>query len=215
MRTAGFRFWLFFYGLPNILGMGLLLLGLLGQLVLMLLSTHGGLAYWLAICGLLYVAGWLMGWWLQDTDANLTFEQTLTREQIESEMMQLLRRVKGRIPEPAYALVTDIQTSVLGLLPHLVSGKVFNQDLHTVKQTVFDYLPSTLENYLKLPSAYANLHPVHDGKTAKVLLLEQLTLMDSGLKDITHSIYQQDSQALLVNQRFLEQKLGQVETFLS
>lgn len=202
------KFWYFFYGLPNIFGLILMLIGLLGQLGLMLLSSRGGLAYWLPICMLLYLVGWIVGWWVQDNEADLHFEQTLTAEQIESELRQLLKRIKSRVPAEAYTLVQSIQTSVLSVLPHLVSGQFANQDLYTVKQAVFDYLPTTLENYLRLPTAYANMHPLDNGKTAKTLLIEQLRMLDEGLSQVTHSIYSNDAQALLSNQRFLQSRLG-------
>ncbi|WP_230658692.1 hypothetical protein [Psychrobacter sp. I-STPA10] len=202
------KFWFFFYGLPNIFGLIGLLIGLITQLILMLSSTLGGLLYWLPICLLLYALGWLLGWWIQDNDANLHFAQTQTAEQIEHELQQLLAHIKPRIPPQAYEHVKNIQTSVLSVLPHLVAGQFADQNLYTVKQAVFDYLPTTLENYLRLPTVYANMHPVNQGKTAKTLLIEQLATLDDALLKVTHNIFAHDVQALLANQRFLQTRLN-------
>lgn len=49
---------------------------------------------------------------------------------------------------------------------------------------------------------------VRDGKTAKALLLEQLDLLDAKMKEIVTSVAENDTQALLVNGRFLEEKFG-------
>ena len=49
-----------------------------------------------------------------------------------------------------------------------------------VEQTIRGYLPNTLERYLRLPPVYARMHPVKDGKTAEVLLVEHLTDRQAG-----------------------------------
>jgi hypothetical protein len=46
-----------------------------------------------------------------------------------------------------------------------------------VRQTALEFLPEALQHFLKLPPAFANVHPLKDGKTAKTLLLEQLDLL--------------------------------------
>lgn len=208
------KFWFFFYGLPNIFGMALLLVCLFLQLALMLLTPQGGLSYgyWLSLCVLLYAAGWVIGWWVQDNNADLQFERTVTAEDIADELQKLTKQIKGRIPEPALNHVQRIETSVLSVLPHIVSGEFANQDLHTVKQAVFDYLPTTLESYLRLPTAYATMYAIENGKTAKMLLIEQLSLLDKAVEDITHSILKNDAQALLANQRFLQSRIGSNES---
>jgi hypothetical protein len=55
------------------------------------------------------------------------------------------------------------------------------------------------------------VHPLRDGKTAKQILLEQLTLIDDTMKDVVVNIHRQDANQLLINQRFLEDRLHQDE----
>lgn len=127
------KFWLFFYGLPNILGLGLLLFGLLGQVALMLLSSAGGLSLLMAgmVSGLLYAGGWLLGWYIEDNNADIRLEQSMTADEIEAQLNRLLNNVKGRLPEPAYHKVDSIAESVRSSLPQLLDNSVTSQDLFT------------------------------------------------------------------------------------
>lgn len=209
------RFWFFFYGFPNIIGMALALLGLLTHIALVIASAKGGLLYWWVIVVGLYVLGWLVGWFFQNNDANLQFQHTLTAEQIEAELDSLIKKIKKRVPTEALTHVQGIRESVFAVLPDIVRGNFANHDLYTIKKTVFAYLPETLENYLKLPNVYATMHPIRDGKTAKVLLIEQLSLIDTTMQDVVKNIYNQDAQALLVNERFLQARLGRQHGFIT
>lgn len=205
------RFWLYFYDLPNIFGLACLLVALLGYMAFVMLGADFGSAMVLLVAVVLaYPLGWLLGVVLRKKETLLQFEQTLTAEQITTEMQRLLGKVKNRISPDAYTHLESIQASILSVLPQLVAGQFANQDLFTVKKTVFDYLPTTLENYLKLPTAYANRHVIQDGKTANTLLTEQLALIDTSMQQVVHSIYNDDAQALLVNERFLQGRLQEV-----
>lgn len=64
----------------------------------------------------------------------------------------------------------------------------------------------TSQGYMNLPKAYANLQPVKDGKTAKQLLVEQLTLLDIEMKEVVQEVYRNDTQKLIAHGRFLQDK---------
>lgn len=200
------KFWFFFYGWPNIVGMALMLLGLAVHIALMALSPKGGLLYWWVMVLGLYVLGWLVGWFFQNNDADLHFRQALTAEQIKAELDSLVRKIAKRVPEEALSHVKSIRESVAAVLPQIVAGSFGSHDLFTIKKTVFNYLPETLENYLRLPTVYANVHPIQNGKTAKTLLVEQLTIIDTTMSEVVQNIYNQDAQALLVNEKFLKSR---------
>jgi hypothetical protein len=57
-----------------------------------------------------------------------------------------------------------------------------------VRQTALEYLPATLKSDVNLPVAFRRLHVVRDGTTAKALLLEQLELLDTRVKEIVTSV---------------------------
>lgn len=204
------RFWLFFYGLSNIFGLAFLLIALISYVWLALTTNDiSSTMVFLVAVILAYPLGWLFGFLIRKKDDMLHFQQTLTAEQITDELNRLMHKVKNRVSPDSYTHLQNIQSSIMSVLPQLVAGRFANQDLFTIKKTVFDYLPTTLENYLKLPSVYASMHVVQDGKTPKMLLNEQLALIDNSMQQVVHSIYNEDAQALLVNQRFLENRLQQ------
>lgn len=59
---------------------------------------------------------------------------------------------------------------------------------------------------MRLPVAFANLHPLQQGKTAKNLLLEQLQLLKDQLDKIAEAAFKDDADALLTNGRYLQEK---------
>jgi hypothetical protein len=77
-----------------------------------------------------------------------------------------------------------------------------------VGRTATDYLPSALQAYLNLPRAYATLHKMPNGKTADQVLGDQLTLLSSKMDEVADAVHKKDSDALLANGRFLEEKFG-------
>jgi hypothetical protein len=79
---------------------------------------------------------------------------------------------------------------------------------------VFPYLPETLGNYLRLPATYAAVHKFgNTGKTPKLLLAEQLKVMDSELQITVQSLFENDATRMLVNSRFLESKFEKATDF--
>jgi hypothetical protein len=79
--------------------------------------------------------------------------------------------------------------------------------------------PSTVnfqyQNYLALPSVFARLHPLREGKTAHQLLLEQLDLLDGKMREIAADLHHQNSQQLLIHGRFLEDKFRDGQAWLA
>src|SRR3954454_9385783 len=67
----------------------------------------------------------------------------------------------------------------------------FSQDLHIVRQTAGDYLPRTVDAYLRLPGVDEPL-VASRGKTALDELREQLELLDSKLDEIAQDLQRQD-----------------------
>lgn len=126
----------------------------------------------------------------------------------------LVHKIRKRMPAEALAKVESIKTSIESILPILAASNLGDRNVFTIRQTVFEYLPTALENYLSLPPAFANLHPVRDGKTARQLLNEQLDLLDREMKEIVVDMSANDTQKLLAHGRFLEQKFNQAD-FLS
>jgi hypothetical protein len=57
------------------------------------------------------------------------------------------------------------------------------------------------------------VQPVQDGKTAKALLYDQLSVLDSKMKEIATNLTTNDAQALLANGRFLRERFAKDPIF--
>jgi hypothetical protein len=196
--TTRQRILLYLYGTPNIVGSALGILGLL--------LFFGGLInrFWLLIVLGLYGIGALAT--PRSPTYDLRLRNQLTAEEIREELENLVRSIRKRVPKDILAKVESIKNSILEILPSIVDVNSSDYDIYTIRQTALDYLPETLGNYLSLPPAFRNLHPVRDGKTAKQLLSEQLDLLDQQMKEIAQDFYRNDTQRLMAHGRFLEQK---------
>jgi len=115
-------------------------------------------------------------------------------------------------PTPRRELPIDVRVKVEQikrkadlLLEYADRFPPFSQDLHIVRQTAADYLPRTVDAYLKLPGSD---DPVigATGKTALDELKAQLNLLDSKLDEIAEDLQRQDLDRMLANRRFLEER---------
>jgi hypothetical protein len=83
-----------------------------------------------------------------------------------------------------------------------------------VGRTATAYLPRALQSYINLPRAYATTHPVVGGKTSQEVLSEQLALLGSKMNGVADAVYKKDSDELLANGRFVEEKFGKSQLTL-
>jgi len=200
------RLVLYLYSTKNIVGCAL---GL-GGLGLHFLGIVGNL--WPVVVIGLYLIGVLVVPANRELDllGGVDFDPNDVRKALATEVAA----VSGRVPPDVMAKVLSIQQTVLGILPHMTDLAPGSSDLFVIRQTAIDYLPTALESYLNLPRAYATLHPVQDGKTAKQVLLDELTLLDNKLSAVADAVYKKDSDRLLANARFLEERFGRSELTL-
>jgi hypothetical protein len=116
--------------------------------------------------------------------------------------------VKGKVPDDVYQKVVSIQQTILAILPKINRLGPGSSDAFVVQKTASDYLPSTLQAYLNLPRAYAAVHRMDDGRTAAQVLMDQLTLLDTKMGEVADAVNKNDTDALLANGRFLEDRFG-------
>ena len=190
---------LFLYSTRNIAG-SLLALGGLG-LFLTGVIDH----YWLAIVAGLYGVGFLAA--PPSRALVLGPDASLSASEVEAGLRRMLSSIKGRVEPDVQARVASIVDAIGEAMPRLSEGEA----LFTVRQMAVDYLPSTLDAYVKLPPAYRRLHPVQNGKSAHSVLNDQLTLLDKKMQEILVSVNENDTQALLANGRFLKEKFSTSE----
>ena len=114
---------------------------------------------------------------------------------------------RRELPIDVQIKVDQIRRQADMLLGYADRFPPFSQDLHIVRQTAADYLPRTVEAYLRLPGVDEPL-VASRGKTALDELREQLELLDSKLDEIAQDLQRQDLERMLANRRFLEERFG-------
>jgi hypothetical protein len=129
-------------------------------------------------------------------------------ESIRHSLNRQLDTARGKLPPPLAARLQAISDTIMGILPHYAEFPPGSPDLFVVGRTATDYLPSALQAYLNLPRAYATLHKMPNGKTADEVLGDQLTLLAAKMNEVADAVHKKDSDALLANGRFLEEKFG-------
>jgi hypothetical protein len=192
------RWLLFFYSTQNIVGS---LLGILG-LALFFLGIIG--QYWFFIVIGLYGIGVLAT--PRSPTYELGLQNQLTVDDIRKGLEALVQKIRGKVPKDILSKVESIKSSILEVLPQILDLSNSDYNVYLIKQTALDYLPEALSNYLNLPAAYATLHPVKDGKTARQLLSEQLDLLDQEMKEVVQDVYSNDIARLTAHGRFLQDK---------
>jgi len=197
---------LFFYSTPSIVGSVLGLIGLLLFFVGIIKS------FWFFIVVGLYAVGVLVT--PKSPTYDLQLSQQLTRAELQAALENLVNSIRNRVPAEILAKVQSITQSITEALPYVENLESSEYNIHVLRQMALDYLPSTLQNYLNLPKAYARLHPVKDGKTATQLLSEQLELLDAKLVEIVEDIHRKDTEQMLIHGRFLEDKFHRPEDWL-
>ena len=129
-------------------------------------------------------------------------------ESIRRSLQRQLNIANGKLTPELEAKLQDIADTIMGILPHYADFPPGSPDLFVVGRTATDYLPSALQAYVNLPRAYATLHKMQNGKTADQILGEQLTLLAAKMNEVADAVHKKDSDALLANGRFLEEKFG-------
>jgi hypothetical protein len=188
----------YLYSTKNIVGSLLALVGLA------LFFTGVVRALWPVIVVGLYLIGVLVTPGTATIDLRSGFDPDDIRKALDHEV----HVVSGRVPAEVFAKVQSIQQIILGILPRSGALPPGSPELFVVERTATEYLPTALESYLNLPRAYATLHPVQDGKTPKQVLMDQLTLLESKMSEVADDVHRNDTDRLLANGRFLEERFG-------
>jgi hypothetical protein len=126
---------------------------------------------------------------------------------------KLAAEAQKRLPPDIATLVGEIATAVGEILPRLSARGVADATFVDVRSTATTYLPDTLNAYLAVPAAYRNTAVIRDGKTARQIVVEQLTVLAEKMKEIAQNAVQDDAQALLSNGRFLKDRFASAPMF--
>ncbi|MBK9441857.1 MAG: hypothetical protein IPN53_11305 [Comamonadaceae bacterium] len=200
--SAWTRVLLFLYSTRNLVGSGLAI----GGLALFFAGVISD--WWFPIVAGLYALGWLAVPGNKELELQVRNEATQTN--LVDSLDELINATKSRLPAEAAERLKRIHTVVTELAPKLFGGGVAMEHVVTLVNAVTRDLPGTVKNYMRLPAAFASMHVVENGKTAKQLLLEQLDILDGQLAKIATNIYKDDAEALVTNGWFLKEKFHTV-----
>jgi hypothetical protein len=200
------RLLIYLYSSKNILGCVLALVGL----VLFFTGIIGSFVWPFVVAGL-YVVGALVAPGSGKYDLT---SSSFDPNDVRQALGKLLNTIHGKVPLEIEAKVQSINDTILGILPHYGEFPAGSPDLFVVGRTATDYLPRALQSYLNLPRVYATTHPVAGGKTSEQVLSDQLDLLGSKLNEVADAVHKKDSDALLANGRFLEEKFGKSQLAL-
>ncbi len=111
------------------------------------------------------------------------------------------------LPIDVQVKVEQIKRKADVLLGYADRFSPFSHDLYIVRQTAADYLPRTIDAYLKVPGI-ADPALGQTGARALDELKAQLHLLDTKLDEIAADLQRSDLNGLLANRRFLEERFG-------
>jgi hypothetical protein len=112
------------------------------------------------------------------------------------------------LPIDLQVKVEQIRRKVDVLLGYADRFPPFSHELYLVRQTADDYLPRTINAYLSMPPEATDKPLAGQTRTAREELKAQLDLLDAKLDEIAVDLQQQDTERLLSNRRFLEDRFG-------
>jgi hypothetical protein len=138
---------------------------------------------------------------------------TVPRAPTEADILASLARVEvmladGTAPAVVRSRVARIDRTIRQTLPKLSQLGWGSADAYAVVATATDYLPEAVGGYLRLPRDWADTRPIEGGKTALMVLIDQLELLASTMSKMLDAANRADAEALIAHGKFLEAKFG-------
>lgn len=196
--------WLF--SRQNLVACGVAALGL----VLFLLGVIDKF-WWLITLGLYAGTYFLVG---KEKPQDITFQYAQAFEGSQTQLEALIAQHTGELPVEANKALASMLINLKDLNSFIVKNEdnlLPTPEFYSIKSLFKSYIPTIVSKYTQLPANYANTAVIKDGKTTKDFLVEQLNLLNTHFEKMTHSIYEHDSQALVVHGQFLKNKFEKPE----
>ncbi|AEH09089.1 hypothetical protein FsymDg_1633 [Candidatus Protofrankia datiscae] len=132
------------------------------------------------------------------------------RRAVDAQLLALAAHAPAEVTAAA-ARVVDALREVLDR-PHLL--RAGSPETFVIVRTIDDYLPTALEVYLGLPPRYAETHRLDDGRTPRQVVVDQMKLLERGVRDVTEAAAAGDAARLLSHGRFLADRFGSTDLAL-
>lgn len=129
-------------------------------------------------------------------------------DEINASMKRVEALVETGVPTAVSSRVHRVTNAVRKTLPRIDNIGWGSADAYSLMATATDYLPEAIGAYLRLPRDWADSRPIEGGKTALMLLIDQLDLLGVTMEKIYDAVNQFDANALITHGRFLQEKFG-------
>lgn len=140
---------------------------------------------------------------------NVDLVSDVNSEDVDDSLRTIRKAVRKGVDQSITLRVENICQLIEQVLPRASQLGPGSEEMRVLISTATDYLPNTLQPYLALPRLYAERQPIKDGQTAADILCAQLDVMASRMGDVRDAVLKADSDKLLANGRFLEERFGQ------
>lgn len=190
--------------------------GLAGIGLIIILAFIGVLkSFWLPLAGLAYILGYMLG----PKEQELKFIHV--RNENYDHYIGFLGRLNNNVHEhkrltpEAMKIIQNIVAIATELLVFLKekNGVNFNEEMMDLTAIFDTYLPNLINEYERLPVRYATQIKTSSGKSANEMFIEQLTVLEQKITEISYGMYEDDVTALKVNGRFLKEKFNKKNIF--
>ena len=193
----------FLFSRRSLAGVGLAAVGLVLYLAGPLAATG---PFWLTIVVGLYFLGVIVV--PKERGPKVRLDPAADTASIRDGLAELERQIRFKVADDILGKVESIRKTILDTLVQAPDRDTANPTIFLIRQTALDYLPSALSAYLELPRLYAERRAVVNGRTPHDVLLEQLDLMDTKMREAAEAVLVHDSEKLQANGRFLADRFG-------
>lgn len=133
-------------------------------------------------------------------------------KQLERALWEEIGAISGRVPPEVIIRIQRIEfvmrTQVLPRIDCLPPGSV---DLYLIERTAREYLPTAVENYLRLPGNYVSVQAGSRGATPLQVLIDELNLLESQMRRVADAVHRADMDRLLAHRRFLNDRFSRAD----
>jgi hypothetical protein len=181
----------------------------LATLVIGVVTPIGLFGFLAAVALAVAVAGLLFFWGAREEPATSVPKDLPNGEMVQRFASYLYRNRRG-LPAPAQTVVDSISERLGTLKQTLERTEALDPDAQEARRLMSTHLPSLLDRYANVPSAYRS-QPDAEGKTVDQRLVEGLSASEVALGEVTERLARRDVDAFSTQGRFIESKYGQTD----
>lgn len=133
-------------------------------------------------------------------------------KQLEKALWQEIAAISGRVPAEVIIRIQRIELIIRSqVLPRIDCLQPGSLELYLIERTARDYLPTAVENYLRLPGDYVSSKPGSQGSRPIQVLNDELNLLEAQMQRIAELVHGADMDRLLAHRRFLNDRFSRAD----